>query len=51
MTDQEKAARIAAMRARRAARGMADPLNLLRVIGAENAARGGAIAAQESGED
>jgi hypothetical protein len=32
MTDKERAAHIAALQARRAARGMSDPLNVMRAV-------------------
>ncbi len=43
MTDTDKQARIAALQARRAARGMADPLNRLRAITAQAVANGAPV--------
>lgn len=43
MTDSERQAAVATLRARRAARGMDDPLNRLRHIMAEGVKRGAPI--------
>lgn len=47
MDDKERAARVAALKARRAARGMADPLNVLRVVVARAVENGTPVAEEQ----
>jgi hypothetical protein len=50
MTEKERAARVAALQARRAARGIADPLNRLRAVVAQSVAAGAPVAVEQQAE-
>lgn len=51
MTDSERQQAVAELRARRAARGLADPLNRLRAITAQAVAAGAEIATEKGNPD